>query len=63
MSDNDWLVVQLKNGNYVKYSPTEYTDYYYDGKIFAVIKDKRWISGYNWGVVDYFDIVEEKEIK
>lgn len=59
--DNDWLIIVLKDGSTAKYSPEEYTDYYYDKSIFAVIKDKRWIAGYNWNCVEYFSIEYEKE--
>ena len=54
--DNDWLIIQLKDGMNAKYSPDEYTDYYYDKKAFIVIKDKRWIGIYNWNIVDYVEV-------
>lgn len=54
--EKEWLIVVLKNGNVAKYSPDEYTDYYYDKSIFTVIKDQRWIAGYNWDCVEYFEV-------
>ena len=35
-----WITIDFKNGEMAHYSPSEYTDYQYDGKYFIVIKDK-----------------------
>lgn len=45
----DSLEVWLKDGNVDVYNSSDYDDYYYDGKVFAVIKDKRWIGIYSIG--------------
>ena len=41
------LKIVFKDGNIKKYKPKEYTDYYYDKKVFVVIKKKQWIGIYN----------------
>ena len=41
------LKIVFKDGETKKYKEGEYTDYHYDGKVFAVIKGKRWIGLYN----------------
>ena len=38
------------------YSPSEYTDYKYDGKYFIVIYEKQWIGFYNLDCVEYIEV-------
>ena len=63
MSDNRWITIDFKNGEICHYSPSEYTDYKYDGKYFIVVKDKQWIGFYNLDEIRYIEIstVEEAE--
>jgi len=60
---NNWITIDFKNGEVCHYSPSEYTDYQYDGKYFIVIKDKQWIGFYNLDVIRYIEIgtVEDAE--
>lgn len=60
---NKWITIDFKNGEICHYSPSEYTDYNYDGKYFIVIKDKQWIGFYNLDVIRYIEIgtVEDAE--
>lgn len=60
---NKWITIDFKNGEICHYSPSEYTDYQYDGKYFIVIKDKQWIGFYNLDVIRYIEIgtVEDAE--
>lgn len=44
------IEITCKNNKEVwkeKWNENEYTDYTYDGKIFAVIKEKCWVGIYN----------------
>ena len=41
------LKIVFKNGEVKKYKKKEFTDYYYDSKMFVVIKKKQWIGMYN----------------
>lgn len=45
------LRIVFKNDEIKEYEENEYTDYRYDGKVFAVIKDKQWIGIYNIDVL------------
>lgn len=45
------LKIVFKNSEVKNYRETEYTDYHYDGKVFAVINDKQWIGIYNMDAV------------
>ena len=60
---NNWITIDFKNGDVCYYSPSEYTDYQYDGKYFIVIKDKQWIGFYNLTEIRYIEIgtVEDAE--
>ena len=60
---NKWITIDFKNGEICHYSPSEYTDYQYDGKYFIVIKDKQWIGFYNLDVIRYIEIgtIEDAE--
>ena len=60
---NKWITIDFKNGEICHYSPSEYTDYNYDGKYFIVIKDKQWIGFYNLTEIRYIEIgtVEDAE--
>ena len=59
----NWITIVFKNGEVCHYTPTEYTDYNYDGKYFIVIKDKQWVGLYNLDEIRYVEIgtVEEAE--
>ncbi len=52
------LKIVFKNGETKKYKPDEFTDYYYDRKVFVVLKKKQWIGIYN---IDCVASVEYKE--
>lgn len=41
------LRIVFKDSEIRDYKNDEYTDYHYDGKVFAVINDKQWIGIYN----------------
>ena len=58
---NQWLVIKFKNSDIAHYSPSEYTDYEYDGKCFIVIKDKQWIGIYNMDVVACVNVTTMEE--
>ena len=62
---NKWITIVFKNGEICHYSPSEYTDYQYDGKYFIVIRDKQWIGFYNLDEIRYVEIgtVEDAEKK
>lgn len=56
------ISVNLRNGVNDEWNDDEYTEYKYDGKVFAVIKDNKWVGIYNINVVEniYVDVdVEE----
>ena len=55
------IEIVLKSGNVVTYKPDQYTEYKYDGKIFAVIYDKQWIGIYNLDCVEYIQVEREEE--
>ena len=41
------MTITTKDGNEAKWNTGEYTDYYYDGKCFIVIKDYKRVAFYN----------------
>ena len=41
------LVIVLKNGRKVVWTPIEYDDYSYDGEAFIVKKNGEWVGIYN----------------
>ena len=57
--NGEWLIISFKDGEYAKYKPDEYTDYYYDKICFVVIKDRRWIGIYNIDEIKYVEVVQE----
>lgn len=60
--EKDFITIVFKDGDICHYKPEEYTDYYYDRKIFVVIKDKQWIGLYNINCVKYIEIGTEPEM-
>lgn len=59
--DKEWLVIKFKDGEYAKYKPDEYTDYYYDKVCFVVIRDKQWIGIYNIDEIKWIEVVDGDE--
>lgn len=41
------LRIVFKDGNEKKYKSKEFTDYWYDGNVFVVIRKKQWVGVYN----------------
>ena len=41
------IQITMANGSYICWNKDQYTDYLYDGKIFAVIRDSQWVGIYN----------------
>ena len=58
---NKWITIDFKNGEVCHYSPSEYTDYQYDGKYFIVINEKQWIGFYNLDEIRYVEIGTKEE--
>lgn len=58
---NKWITIDFKNGEICHYSPSEYTDYQYDGKYFIVINEKQWIGFYNLDEIRYVEIGTKEE--
>ena len=54
--DRKFITIVFRNGNVCHYSPSEYTDYKYDGKYFIVIYEKQWIGFYNLDCVEYIEV-------
>ena len=54
--NHGFIAIVFQNGNICHYSPSEYTDYKYDGKYFIVIYEKQWIGLYNLDCVEYIEI-------
>ena len=52
------LRIVFKDGSIRKYKKKEFTDYYYDRKVFVVIKKKQWVGIYN---IDAIATVEYEE--
>ena len=52
----EFITIVFQNGNICHYSPSEYTDYKYDGKYFIVIYEKQWIGFYNLDCVEYIEV-------
>lgn len=46
----------FKDGRTITYKEDEYTEYTYDGKVFAVIMGKQWIGIFNIDTVEYITI-------
>lgn len=58
--DNEWLIIKFKDGEYAKYKPNEYTDYYYDKVCFVVIRDKQWIGIYNIDEIKWIEVATDE---
>ena len=41
------IQITMTNGSYICWNKDHYTDYLYDGKIFAVIRGSQWVGIYN----------------
>ena len=41
------IQITLTNGSYICWDKDQYTDYLYDGKVFAVIRGSQWVGIYN----------------
>jgi hypothetical protein len=54
------LRIIFKDGAEKRYKKHEYTDYWYDRKVFAVIRKKQWVAIYN---IDCIEVVECKPKK
>ena len=54
--NHKFITIVFQNGNMCHYSPSEYTDYKYDGKYFIVIYEKQWIGFYNLDCVEYIEV-------
>lgn len=54
--NHEFITIVFRNGNICHYSPSEYTDYKYDGKYFIVIYEKQWIGFYNLDCVEYIEV-------
>lgn len=53
------LKIVFKDGNIRKYKEKQYTDYYYDRKVFAVIKKKKWVGIYNMDAIATIECTED----
>lgn len=58
--NGEWLIISFKDGEYAKYKPDEYTDYYYDKVCFVVIRDKQWIGIYNIDEIKWIEVVTDE---
>ena len=58
--NGEWLIIKFKDGEYAKYKPNEYTDYYYDKVCFVVIRDKQWIGIYNIDEIKWIEVVTDE---
>ena len=54
--NHEFITIVFRNANICHYSPSEYTDYKYDGKYFIVIYEKQWIGFYNLDCVEYIEV-------
>lgn len=54
--NQEFIIIAFQNGNMSYYSPSEYTDYKYDGKYFIVVYEKQWIGFYNLDCVEYIEV-------
>ena len=52
------IKIVFKDGSTRKYKKNDFTDYYYDKKVFVVINKKQWIGVYN---IDCIATVEYKK--
>lgn len=44
---DNMIQITMTNGSYICWNKDHYTDYLYDGKIFAVIRGSQWVGIYN----------------
>ena len=56
-----WITIVFKNGEVCHYSPSEYTDYQYDGKYLIVIHESQWIGMYNLKEIRYIEVSSIKD--
>ena len=54
------IEIRFKNGVVIRYKKGTYTEYKYDGKLFVVVKDCKWIGMYNIDCIRYI-CVNDKE--
>ena len=54
------IVIVLKNGRKVVWTPEEYDDYIYDGKAFIVKQNGAWVGIYNFDSIISV-VLREKE--
>ena len=54
------IQITMVNGSYICWNKDQYTDYLYDGKIFAVIRDSQWVGIYNIDRVQEIRIDKQK---
>jgi len=50
--NKDRLVIQFKDGREDTWKSKGYTDYYYDGKFFIIIRNKQWVGMYNLDTIE-----------
>lgn len=50
--NKDRLVIQFKDGREDTWKSEGYTDYYYDGKFFIIIRNKQWVGMYNLDTIE-----------
>lgn len=53
------ISIVFKDGSVRKYKKKEFTDCYYDGKVFVVIRGKQWISVYNIDIIATIEYWED----
>lgn len=53
------LRIVFKDGSVRKYKKKQFTDYYYDKKVFVVIKKKQWIGIYNIDAIATVEYLED----
>lgn len=50
--NKDKLIIQFKDGHIDTWRDKTYTDYYYDGKFFIIIRNKQWVGMYNLDTIE-----------
>ena len=53
------IEIGFKNGEMAHYKSYEFDDYVYDGKMFIVVKDGKWIGFYNIDEIMYVEVYDE----
>ena len=51
--------IVFKDGSVRKYKKKEFTDYYYDRKVFAVIKKRQWVGIYSIDTIATIEYLED----